>query len=335
MLPKASAIEHAIRGGVRRVHVISYKSPDSLLAEIFTNEGTGTLVVADLNALSPAEQNRSGLSHDSPLGQGRLRSTRACLNYTAGDDHLLDNRLVRVRHPRLDRACAKCCDAQNLLSAPDLERHSSALDRDRRGARTRRVAHSRSSRKIARPRSRTCSPRASARPAAGCMRAARATIRCSRRCGCTCATPRMHLEHGALAVADALRCVWRHAMARSSCPATPTCSRPCRAAWRCGPAALPRRFATMRQGCCRRSAASARTRLGSAAGFGTPNLDIDREATRRRLDFSGDPRAGHRGAAVARQGRSAAAVRNHAAHAGYGAAGRRPGAVLHARSSAS
>jgi len=56
MLPKAAAIESAIRGGVRRVHVISYKSPDSLLAEIFTNEGTGTLVVADLTALSPAEQ---------------------------------------------------------------------------------------------------------------------------------------------------------------------------------------------------------------------------------------------------------------------------------------
>ena len=46
----------AIRGGVRRVHVITYKSTDSLLAEIFTNEGTGTLVVADLKALSPAEQ---------------------------------------------------------------------------------------------------------------------------------------------------------------------------------------------------------------------------------------------------------------------------------------
>jgi acetylglutamate kinase len=56
MLPKATAIENAIRGGVRRVHVISYRSPDSLLAEVFTNEGTGTLVVADLKALSPAEQ---------------------------------------------------------------------------------------------------------------------------------------------------------------------------------------------------------------------------------------------------------------------------------------
>jgi acetylglutamate kinase len=59
MLPKASAIEHAIKSGVRRVHVISYKSSDSLLAEVFTNEGTGTLVVADLNALSPAEQQSS------------------------------------------------------------------------------------------------------------------------------------------------------------------------------------------------------------------------------------------------------------------------------------
>jgi acetylglutamate kinase len=56
MLPKASAIETAIRGGVRRVHVISYSAQDALLAEIFTNEGTGTLVVADTKALSAAEQ---------------------------------------------------------------------------------------------------------------------------------------------------------------------------------------------------------------------------------------------------------------------------------------
>jgi acetylglutamate kinase len=55
MLPKAKAIEHAIRGGVRRVHVISYKAPEGILAEVFTNEGTGTLVVADTNALTPAE----------------------------------------------------------------------------------------------------------------------------------------------------------------------------------------------------------------------------------------------------------------------------------------
>jgi acetylglutamate kinase len=56
MMPKANAIEAAIRGGVRRVHVISFKSTDALLAEIFTNEGLGTLIVADIRALSAAEQ---------------------------------------------------------------------------------------------------------------------------------------------------------------------------------------------------------------------------------------------------------------------------------------
>jgi acetylglutamate kinase len=56
MLPKAKAIEAAIKGGVRRVHVISYDAPDALLAEIFTNEGTGTLIVDDIDALTPAEQ---------------------------------------------------------------------------------------------------------------------------------------------------------------------------------------------------------------------------------------------------------------------------------------
>jgi acetylglutamate kinase len=56
MLPKARAIEDAIRGGVHRVHVISYSATDSILAEVFTNEGTGTLIVADTKALTPAEQ---------------------------------------------------------------------------------------------------------------------------------------------------------------------------------------------------------------------------------------------------------------------------------------
>jgi acetylglutamate kinase len=60
MLPKVKAIEAAIRGGVRRVHVISYKSAEGILAEVFTNEGTGTLIVEDINALTPAEQ-QSGL----------------------------------------------------------------------------------------------------------------------------------------------------------------------------------------------------------------------------------------------------------------------------------
>ncbi len=56
MLPKAAAIDSAIANGVQRVHVISSKLPDSILLEVFTNEGTGTLVVDDINALTPEEQ---------------------------------------------------------------------------------------------------------------------------------------------------------------------------------------------------------------------------------------------------------------------------------------
>jgi acetylglutamate kinase len=56
MLPKASAIEAALKGGVHRVHVISFKLPDTLLLEVFTNEGTGTLVVENINTLSAEEQ---------------------------------------------------------------------------------------------------------------------------------------------------------------------------------------------------------------------------------------------------------------------------------------
>ena len=57
MLPKAKAIEDAIRGGVRRVHVVVVPlAGQASSAEVFTNEGTGTLIVADINALTPAEQ---------------------------------------------------------------------------------------------------------------------------------------------------------------------------------------------------------------------------------------------------------------------------------------
>lgn len=45
MRPKAEAIEKALRGGVRRAHVIAHGIADSLLVELFTNEGCGTLIV--------------------------------------------------------------------------------------------------------------------------------------------------------------------------------------------------------------------------------------------------------------------------------------------------
>lgn len=60
MLPKAAAIEQALANGVKRVHVISHRIPDSVLLEVFTNEGTGTLVVNDIGALTQAEQASGG-----------------------------------------------------------------------------------------------------------------------------------------------------------------------------------------------------------------------------------------------------------------------------------
>ena len=56
LLPKARAIEEALRGGVPRAHLISWRSPDALLWEVFSNEGSGTLVVPELAALSPDER---------------------------------------------------------------------------------------------------------------------------------------------------------------------------------------------------------------------------------------------------------------------------------------
>jgi acetylglutamate kinase len=47
MRPKAAAIRRAIEGGVPRVHVVDGRRAGSLLAEVFTTEGSGTLVVRE------------------------------------------------------------------------------------------------------------------------------------------------------------------------------------------------------------------------------------------------------------------------------------------------
>lgn len=45
MLPKLAAVGDALRGGVKRVHIIEGTRPHALLLEIFTNEGCGTMLV--------------------------------------------------------------------------------------------------------------------------------------------------------------------------------------------------------------------------------------------------------------------------------------------------
>lgn len=47
MLPKAAATRRALASGVQRVHFVSGLAQDALLREIFTNEGSGTMVVQD------------------------------------------------------------------------------------------------------------------------------------------------------------------------------------------------------------------------------------------------------------------------------------------------
>jgi acetylglutamate kinase len=47
MLPKAAAIKGALAAGVHSVHLVSGVQSDSLLVEVFTNEGAGTMIVKD------------------------------------------------------------------------------------------------------------------------------------------------------------------------------------------------------------------------------------------------------------------------------------------------
>ncbi len=56
MRPKMSAARAALAGGVKRVHVVGYQAKASLLVEVLTNEGAGTLIVKDISELTPGEQ---------------------------------------------------------------------------------------------------------------------------------------------------------------------------------------------------------------------------------------------------------------------------------------
>jgi acetylglutamate kinase len=47
MIPKLQACERAVSAGVSRAHILNGTIPHSLLLEVFTNEGVGTMVVPD------------------------------------------------------------------------------------------------------------------------------------------------------------------------------------------------------------------------------------------------------------------------------------------------
>ena len=288
MLPKAAAIENAIRSGVRRVHVITYKSSDSLLAEIFTNEGTGTLVVADLKALSPAEQSAARYE------RGRHAMTRLwdkgtplderVLAYTAGDDYLLDNRLVEY-DVRASIAHAEMLAERGLLSDAD----AAAI----RGALTAiGEEHARGGWRITFDQE-DCQTAienlliARIGETGGRLHAGRS------RNDQVLAALRLYLRDvihalhaGAIAVAEALDALAAregsvelpgYTHMQQAMPSTVALMG----------ARLRRRDSRRRRGSPSRGTARfARIRSGSAAGYGTPNLDIDRESTRGRLGFT-------------------------------------------------
>lgn len=56
MLPKLAACAEALRGRVPRVHIINGLARDTLLGEVFTNEGCGTLIVEQRNGVKPAAE---------------------------------------------------------------------------------------------------------------------------------------------------------------------------------------------------------------------------------------------------------------------------------------
>jgi len=48
MLPKLAAAKTALESGVKAVHLVSAFAPDALLIEVFTNEGSGTMIRKDI-----------------------------------------------------------------------------------------------------------------------------------------------------------------------------------------------------------------------------------------------------------------------------------------------
>jgi acetylglutamate kinase len=69
MIPKMEACLRAVRGGVPRAHVIDGRAPHSLLLEIFTDEGLGTMVTPGSPA-APSETPAAATPTAAPDGGG-------------------------------------------------------------------------------------------------------------------------------------------------------------------------------------------------------------------------------------------------------------------------
>ena len=58
MRPKVEACLRAVKGGVRRTHIIDGRTPDAMLLELFTGHGSGTMIVGGREKRSYEEAGR-------------------------------------------------------------------------------------------------------------------------------------------------------------------------------------------------------------------------------------------------------------------------------------
>ena len=132
MLPKAKAIEDAIRGGVRRVHVVSYKLARGHPRRSVHERRHGHADRGGHQRAFRRTSSRPGAAraHDAALGQGRS-ARRACARSTRRA------RTMRSMSGWCATTCAppsrmrRCCMPQKLLSDADLR----AIRAGPRGAR--------------------------------------------------------------------------------------------------------------------------------------------------------------------------------------------------------
>ena len=264
---------------------------------MFTNEGTGTLIVADINHL-PGE--RAAPDMTRLWDKGAPLDARV-LAYTAGDDYQLDERLVQY-DVQASLAHARMLHDQQLLSAPDLAAITAGLTE--LGA-----AHARGDGRIelADEDGQTA---LEARLSAGIGEAGGRIHLGRSRNDQVLTALRLYLRDaagacGGRSASPARSRSSRRASTPRRCPATPTCSRRCRARCRFGPAASPPRSATTprtSRECCGDSAATRSVRPPVTARRACRWTGMPRPAPWVSIDAD----AGDRRAALARQGRGAA-----------------------------
>jgi amino-acid N-acetyltransferase len=95
MLSKASHAAAACKAGVPRVHIINGRVDEALLAEVFSNEGIGTLIYANeyqqvRRALKKDIRSILRLTKDSVESEELMKRTRASIEKHIGDYYLFE-----------------------------------------------------------------------------------------------------------------------------------------------------------------------------------------------------------------------------------------------------